>query len=72
MRLVSASNHVEVGADMGRKIDLVVHEQVGAGDARSAFARQLLAGAHVDHVDRQVGELGREGGGRRATGMSGD
>jgi hypothetical protein len=26
------------------------------------FARDLLAARHVDHVDRDVGEFGREGG----------
>ena len=28
-----------------------------------ALARDLLAGGHVDHVDREIGQLGREGGG---------
>ena len=58
-----AVHDVEVGADQRREVDLVDHQQVGAGDAGPALARDLLARRHVDHVDREVGQLGREGGG---------
>ena len=48
---------------MRGEIDLVDHQQVGTGDAGAAFARDFLALRHVDHVDRDVGELRAEGGG---------
>src|ERR1700745_74422 len=51
----------ERGADVGREIDLVDHEQVGARDARAAFGRNLVAGGDVDDVKRQVRELRRKG-----------
>src|SRR5437899_6203851 len=37
-----AFHHVEVGADQRREIDLVDNEQVGARDAGSALARDLV------------------------------
>ena len=61
MRLRVALHDAEVGADERREVDLVDHEEVGARDAGAALARDLLAGGHVDHVDREVGELGAEG-----------
>src|SRR4051812_12861132 len=51
----------EARADMRREVDLVDDEKVGAGDPGTALARDLLAAGDVDDVDRQVGELGREG-----------
>src|SRR5205085_677783 len=53
----------EAGADQRREIGFVDDEEVGAGDARSAFTRDLVAGGDVDDVDRQIGKLGGEGGG---------
>src|SRR5918994_6524456 len=50
-------------ADMRREVDLVDDEEIGAGDARPALARDLLAARYVDDVDREIGELRREGGG---------
>src|SRR6516225_6457434 len=55
---------LEVGADQRRQIDLVDDQKVRSGDAGSALARDLVAGRDIDHVDRQIGELGREGGGK--------
>src|SRR5262249_57239893 len=49
--------------DVRRKIDLVDHQEIGAGDAGAALRRYLVAGRDVDDVDGEVGELGREGGG---------
>src|SRR5215204_566017 len=51
----------EARADMRREVDLVDDEKVGAGDPGTALARDLLAAGDVDDVDRQVGELWREG-----------
>ena len=56
-----AVHDFEAGADQRREIDLVDDEEVGAGDAGAAFARDFVAGGDVDHVDRQIGEFGREG-----------
>ena len=55
-------HHREVGADVGREVGLVDHEQVALGDAGAALARDLLAGGHVDHVDGEVRQLRAEGG----------
>src|SRR5204863_2990872 len=56
-------HHLEAGADQGREIGLVDDQEVGAGDAWAALARDLVARRDIDDVDRQIGELGREGGG---------
>src|SRR6476619_6588317 len=48
------------GADVRREVDLVDHEQIGAGDAGTALGRNLVARRDVDHIERQVGKLGRE------------
>ena len=55
-----AGHDVEVRADVGREIDLVDHEQVGARDARSALARNLVAARDVDDVDRRIDQLRAE------------
>ena len=47
-------------ADIGREIDLVDHQKVGAGDARAALRRDLVAGGDVDDVDGQIGKLRRK------------
>ena len=39
-----AVHDLERGADVGREVDLVDDEEVGAGDARAALARDLVAG----------------------------
>jgi hypothetical protein len=54
---------IKIGTDMGREIHLVDHQQIRPGYGRAALARDFLALAHGDHVDRQVGQIGREGGG---------
>ena len=58
-----ALHHLEAGADERGQVDLVDDEKVRAGDAGPALARDLVARGHVDDVDREVGELGAEGGG---------
>src|SRR3972149_11040229 len=55
-----ARHDFQRGADIGGKIDLVDDEQVRARDARPSFRGDLVARRHVDHVDGEVGELGRE------------
>ena len=42
---------------MGREVDLVDDQEVGAGDAGAALGRDLVAGRDVDDVDGEVGEL---------------
>ena len=39
-----AHHPLDVGADVRREVGLVDHEQVGAGDARAALARDVVAG----------------------------
>jgi hypothetical protein len=55
-----AVHDVEAGADQWGEIGLVDDEEVGAGNARPAFARDLVTGSDIDHVDRQICEFGRE------------
>src|SRR5262245_16750833 len=52
----------EVGADIRREIDLVDDEQVRSRYPGPAFARNLLALRHVDHVDGGVHKLRAERG----------
>src|SRR5574343_788463 len=57
-------HHLQIGAHMRGQVGLVDDEQVALGDAGAAFARDFFACGHVDHVDRQVRQLGAEGGGQ--------
>src|SRR3954469_22541282 len=50
--------------DHRREVDLVDDEEVALGDARPALTRNLVAGRHIDDVQREVGKLGAEGGGQ--------
>ena len=59
-----AFHHIERRADVRREVDLVDDQQIGPRDAGPALARDLVARGDVDDVDRQVGELGREGRGQ--------
>ena len=51
---------LDVGADVRREVGLVDDEQVGAGDAGAALARDVVAGRDVDHERLHVGERGAE------------
>src|ERR1700739_4802917 len=42
------------------QVDLVNDEKVGAGNSRSALARDLFTLGNVDHVDGQVRQFGTE------------
>jgi len=44
-------------------VDLVDDQQVGFGDAGAAFAGDLVAGGHVDHVQGEVAQFRAESGG---------
>ena len=46
---------------MRREVGLVDDQQVGLRDAGAALARDLLAAGDVDHVEREVRQLGAEG-----------
>src|SRR5688572_5340472 len=54
----------EIGAHVGREVDLVDDEQVGACDPGAALARDLLALGDIDDVDGGVHQLGAERGGK--------
>ena len=43
-----------------RQVNLIDDQQIGPGDTRPALARDLVARRHVDHIDGDVGQLGRE------------
>ena len=55
-----ADHPLDVGADVRREVGLVDRQQVGAGDARAALARDVVAAGDVDHEDLHVGERGGE------------
>jgi hypothetical protein len=42
---------------MGRQIDLIDDQKVGARDAGTPLGRNLVARSDVDDVDGEVGEL---------------
>src|SRR5262247_2877688 len=55
-------HHAEVGTNQGSEIDLVDNEKIGTRNTRATLARYFFAGRDVDHIDRQVHELGTERG----------
>src|SRR5712671_2253704 len=55
-----AVHHLERSADHRREVDLVDDQQNALGDAGAALARDLVARRHVNHVEREVGELRAE------------
>ena len=55
-----ALHDIERGAHIRREIDLVDHQEIGAGDAGPALGRDLIAGCDIDDVDREIGKLRRE------------
>ena len=58
--LTLALHGFQRSADIGRQIDLVDHQEIGAGDARPAFRGNLVAGGDVDDVDGEIGQLRRK------------
>src|SRR4051794_23634788 len=48
---------------MRGEVDLVDDQQVAAGDPGAALPGDLVPGGDVDHVNREVGQFGAEGGG---------
>src|SRR5262245_4783459 len=57
-----AGHDVEARADVRGKVDLVDHEEIRTGHARTAFTRDLVASGDVDDIDGSVHELGAEAG----------
>ena len=55
-----AHHALDVGADERRQVGLVDHQQVGAGDAGAALARDVVARGDVDDEDLHVRERGGE------------
>ncbi len=55
-----ALHHLERGSDVRRQVDLVDHEEIGAGDSRPSFAWDLVAASDVDHVDPDIDQVGAE------------
>ena len=55
-------HHLERRAHMRGKIDLIDDQQVGARDAGSTLARNLVAARHVDHVDGHIDQFRAEHG----------
>ncbi len=53
-------HHRQIGPHRGREVDLVDHQQVRARDSRTAFARNLIAGRDIDHINHCVHEFWAE------------
>src|SRR5256885_13694840 len=53
-------HHGQIGSDMRREIDLVDHQEIGPGNSGTTFARDLITGCHIDHIDDSVRELSAE------------
>jgi hypothetical protein len=56
-----AFHHLQRGTHVRRQIYLVDDQQVRSHDARAAFARDLVAGGHIDHIERQIRQFRAEG-----------
>src|SRR5262249_8886214 len=57
-----ALHYAQVCADMGCKVDLIDHEEVGACDAGTSFPRYLIAAGNIDDVNGCVNQFGAETG----------
>ena len=53
----------QIGANRHSEISFVDDEQIGLGNARTAFARDFVAARDIDNVDRVVSEFAAEMGG---------
>ncbi len=62
IRWVSPRHHLQRCAHIGGKVGFIDHQEIGFGDPRSAFARDLLPFGHIDDVDGQIRQLRAEGG----------
>src|SRR5262245_58525043 len=58
-----ACHDAERSADMRGEVRLVDDQQVRAGDAWAALARNFFTLGDIDHVNREIGELRTERGG---------
>src|SRR5690242_6454797 len=56
-------HHLQVRADVRRKIYLVYHEKVATFYAKAPLSRVLVAARHIHYVDKVTRERGAEGGG---------
>src|SRR6185503_1315053 len=54
-------HYLKVRAYQGSQINFVDHQEIGACDARAALARYFFSFSNIDHIDRQVLQLGAEG-----------
>jgi hypothetical protein len=53
-------HHGKIGADRGREVGLVDHQQIGLGDSRAPFARDFVPARDVDDLDRIIRQLATE------------
>ena len=51
---------VEVDAHVWGQIGFVDHEQIGANNARTSLAGNVVAASHVDDKHPEIGEIARE------------
>src|ERR1700726_3504880 len=64
IRLASLSMISSLAPTSGARSILLMTRGVGGGGPRPPFCRGFFAGGDVDDIDRQIGQLGREGRGK--------
>ncbi len=57
-------HHLQRSSHVRCQVNFVDDQQVGAGDARTAFARDFVAPGNIDHVDKHVHQFRAESGGQ--------
>src|SRR5260370_11842227 len=57
-------HHLQRSFHVRCQVNFVDDQQVGAGDARTAFARDFVAPRNIDHVDKHVHQFRAESGGQ--------
>ena len=47
--------------DIGGKVGLVYHQNIGVRDARPILAGNLVSRRHINHIDKEIDQCGAEG-----------
>ena len=63
-RIRQASRSIADRADGRGQIGLVDDQKIGLGDSGPALLGHLISAGHIDHIDRVIGQLPAEMGGK--------
>lgn len=55
-----AVHHFQGSADIGGEVNFIDNQQIGAGDAWPAFARDFIAPGHIYNINENVYQVGAE------------